>query len=802
LKIIFNFGHFYFMMQLRSFLLFILALMFHGIDAQEYVQEIRGIVTDMHTEIPLPGATVVITSLGDHRGVATDAHGRFNLSQVPVGRHSIEVSFIGYRPYRVSNFIVSSGREVFLEIKLEESLLQIEEVTIRPVVNKENPLNEMATVSARMFTIEETDRFSGSLGDPARMASNYAGVGTLNDQSNDIVIRGNSPFGLLWMLEGVDIPNPNHFGAIGATGGPIGMLNNNTLNNSDFLTGAFPAQYGNALSGVFDLSMRQGNTTRYEFLGQVAFNGFEAGIEGPISREKHTSFLANYRYSTLGVLDLVYGIEKLALIAVPYYQDFNFNATLYRGKAGRISLFSLLGYSHISFDDANKDPDSWEHEMYGLDSRVQNLSGTVGLTHSVNFGERVRLVTSLATTGIWENFVADSMTRDNPVLSPQQRTSNHEKSFFIASRGTWKINAGNILGAGITLQPMQYGFLDSLYRTGASGFVTRVNLSGNYMLAKGYIQWKHNFTDDLSLSSGMNIMHFSASDDLSIDPRAGLRWAFRRRQALSLAGGLHGHLAPRVFYVYQDPGNEGPGGNNLGFTRSLHLVAGYDVKLDEDTRLKIEAYKQYHFNVPVSETTPGWSLLNFGAEWIDFIIPSDRLTNKGTGDNYGIELTLEKFFSRDYYYLLTASLFDSKYTGFDGISRNTAFNSNYIFNALAGKEFRIKNRNVLSIDSKIVWAGGKRFIPFTSQIAGPGMHIRIDDWDAAYAERMADYFRINIRIGYRVNRASTTHELVADLYNITNRKNIFFTYFDAVSGNTKTHYQFPFMPVMLYRVQF
>jgi hypothetical protein len=773
--------------------------------SQEYVQEIRGIVKDAHTGITLPGATIILTSLTELKGTTSDGDGRFILSQVPVGRHSIKVSFIGYKPFSMQNFAVTTGRETFLEIKLEESVQMLDEVVFKYQVNKDLPLNEMAMVSARMFTIEETDRYAGSLGDPARMAANFAGVNSLNDQSNDIVIRGNSPFGLLWTLEGVDIPNPNHFGAQGATGGPISMLNNNTLNNSDFLTGAFPAQYGNALSGVFDLGMRQGNTTKYEFMGQFAFNGFEAGVEGPISRKNHTSFMANYRYSTLGVLDKIVGLEKMALIAVPYYQDLNFNATLYRGKAGRVSVFGLMGFNHMSIDEDTADPSTWNHELYGQQARMGAVNGTSGIRHWKNFGERFTLESTLAATSITNTFSTDTVSHQSQHLTPQRRGLRDEKTLFLSSKAVFKQSARNIFQAGFSLQPMQYRFTDSLYQTSASGFSTLYDMKGKYLLSKNYIQWLHNFTDELSVSSGFHLMYFSGSDKISPEPRMGLRWMFIPGQSLNFAAGLHGQLAPRIFYVYEFPdinGNVQRVNKNLDFTRSLHLVAGYDRKITTDSRLKAELYYQKHFNVPVSADIPGWSMLNFGAEWIDFITPTNPLVSKGTGENLGVEMTLEKFFSRSYYYLLTASVFDSKYTGYDGIKRNTAFNGNYIFNALAGKEFNIKDRNVLSVDAKVVWAGGKPYLPFSAEYIDEQMYRRKDDWDNAYNDRMKDFFRINLRVAYKINLLHTTHELAVDLYNITNRKNIFMNLFDSVTGETNTMYQFSFMPVALYRVTF
>ncbi len=780
----------------------LLVVAFFSASAQNYVQTIRGVVIDAHTGIPLPGATVI---LNETKGIATDANGQFRFDDVVVGRHNLTISFVGYKPYSNSSFNITTGKEFYLEIKLEESTTELEAVEVKYKVNKMAPLNEMATASSRMFTIEETERYAGSVGDPARMASNFPGVNSLNDQSNTIVIRGNSPFGMLWIMEGIDIPNPSHFGAMGGTGGAISMLNNNTLNNSDFFTGAFPAQYSNALSGVFDLTMRQGNTSKFEFIGQVAFNGFEVGVEGPISSKNNTSFLANYRYSTMALMDKVIGVENLALQAVPYYQDLNIKATVYRGKLGRVSMFVSGGLNHIGMNDEKLEPEKWAHSVVGQNHRLDGSSGVAGVSHIINPGSRTKIETSFAFTGTTYKFWADTLTRLNPTPAPQHRHSDHELTLALSSRLTYKASAKNIFSTGIYVQPMQFQFVDSMYQKSLGSFLVLNNFIGNYTLSRFFVQWKHNFTDNTSLVLGNNVMHFTENNNISVEPRLGLRHGFSGNQSVSLAGGLHGNLAPRLFYVYATPDENGVlqrSNQNLGFTKSLHLIAGYDLMLSGETRLKFETYYQYHFNVPVSKDIPAWSILNYGSDWVDFVKPMGNLVNEGTGKNYGIELTLEKFLSRGYYYLITGSLYEAKYTGFDGVERNSVFNGNFIINALAGKEFTLKDRNVLSFDAKIVWAGSKRILPFTSYQVSEYYHVKVDDWGNAYKERLPDFFRVNLRVGYKINLFNATHELAVDFYNLTNRKNIFLEIFDNVTGETRTMYQFSFMPVALYRVQF
>ncbi len=260
-------------------------------------QTIKGIVTDEQSGHPLGNVTVAIEDVRPLIAGMSDTTGGFKLKNVPIGRQTLRISFIGYEDVVLRNIEVTSSREVVLEVRLKEKIQKLDEVVVTAGRQKNRAINEAAVVSARQFSVEEAVRYAGSRNDPSRMAQNFAGVSGANDARNDIIVRGNSPAGVLWRMDGIDIPNPNHFSTLGSTGGPVTIINTNTLKNSDFLTSAFPAQYGNAIAAVFDLRMRNGNNEKYEFLGQMGFNGFEFGAEGPLSKKNKSSFLVNYRYS-------------------------------------------------------------------------------------------------------------------------------------------------------------------------------------------------------------------------------------------------------------------------------------------------------------------------------------------------------------------------------------------------------------------------------------------------------------------------------------------------------------------------
>src|SRR5690554_4284512 len=311
---------------------------------QSLTQTVRGKVTDQDSRSPLPGVNVMVVGANELLGGSTNLQGEFRIENVPVGRTTLKISYIGYEEKLLSNLLITSGKETVVEVELQESLISMDEVVIRSDQNKSQIANEMALVSARGFTVEETKRYAGSFNDPARMVSGYAGVTGDASGDNNIIVRGNSPKGIQWRLEGIDIPNPNHFSDEGATGGPINALNSIMLANSEFYTGAFAPEFGNALSGVFDMRLRKGNNEEREYSASIGILGTEATMEGPFKKGGGSSYLLNYRYSTLTLLNDL-GLVNFG--GIPKYQDISFKAHLPTKSFGTFSLFGLGGKSSI-----------------------------------------------------------------------------------------------------------------------------------------------------------------------------------------------------------------------------------------------------------------------------------------------------------------------------------------------------------------------------------------------------------------------------------------------------------------------
>lgn len=766
--------------------------------SQELTQTLRGRVLDAYTEQPLPGVTIIILGSDPLKGTSTDADGFFRVDNLPLGRIGVKASFIGYKPEVLTNLLLISGRELVIDVRLEEQVFSLEDVVIRPDPRKDQPSNEMAAVSARSFTIDETERYAGSLGDPSRMATNFAGVTSVSDQRNDIIIRGNSPLGLLWRLEGVEIPNPNHFGSLGSTGGPISMLNNNLLANSDFYTSAFPAEYGNALSGAFDLRMRNGNNQSNEFMGQVGFNGFELGAEGPLPGKNKASYLINFRYSTLELLHAL-GMSFGTGAAIPKYKDLSLKLNIPLDK-GRISMFALGGDNRIAMLDS--EGDDAQYGFSGTDLYYHNKMGVAGLSYVRYITDDARFTGTFALSGIEGS--AEIFDLDEGLPQKVIDENMYEIKYTLLTKFNKRFNSRNYLNTGLVFDLFDVKYSGAQFQKSRGEYFHYLNSKGNTSFARLFGEWQHRFSDELTLSTGLSSSWFFLNDSKSIEPRLGLKWSFVPGQSFNLGAGLHSQTQMKAVYFSQrladtvslkyEKTNE-----QLDLSRSLHLVAGYDRLIGKEHRLKAEIYYQKLYNIPVAWRRPEFSLLSQGGGYSFFVF--DDMENSGIGENTGMEITLERFLHKGFYYLVTFSLFDAGYRGYDGVWRNSAFNNNFVFNALSGYEWKLGRRALLSADIKMVYAGGNRYLEIDEELSLATNSVKYK-WDQAYENRYPGYFRMNGRITFRLNLLRVNHEWALDLQNFTNHRNVFTQNWNNERKEVSTSYQMGFMPMMTYRIYF
>jgi len=788
---------------MKQYFILFFSFLFLNAYTQTITQTIKGVVVDKQSQTPIPGAIIQVVNSNPLLGTSTNEQGEFKITNVPIGRLQIKIQVISYKEKYIT-INLNAGKESITNIELEESVIQGQEVVVIAEQDKTKTNNKMSTVSSRLFSAEEAARYAGSRNDPARMAANFAGVSGANDSRNDIIIRGNSPIGILWRLNGLDIPNPNHFGNAGSTGGPISILNNNTLDNSDFMSGAFAADYGNATSGVFDLKMRKGNDEKHEFLVQMGFNGFELGAEGPFNKKKNSSFLVNYRYSTLAVfkaLNIDFGTGD----AVPQYQDITFKTDFATEKFGKFSFWGIGGLSYVALLESDKKSGQ---DIYGYSARdtyFRSNVGASGISHTYLFKNNAYIKTNIGVSGQYNNIIADRIDTSFKTpknLKPEYRQTTKNIRYSFNTTYNKKFNSRDFVNTGIYAELYNTLFVDSNDNFfGANTFVTLRNYKGTTALIRGFAQWQHKFSDNLLFNAGISNQFFLLNNSNAIEPRIGLKYSINSKQSLSLGGGLHSQLQPIYVYFASDTINGKTVETNRGldFTRAAHGVIAYDNSFAQNFRIKTEIYYQYIFNAPVKNFPSYFSALNLGA---DFNSPNvNNLVSKGTGQNYGVEITLEKFYSKGYYLLFTSSLFESKYKGSDNITRNTAFNGNYVFNLLGGKEFKINQKHVLSIDVRATYAGGKRFTPIDLE-ASKAEKDEVRDGTRAFELQYADYFRLDIKPGYRFNTKRVTHEFTIDIQNVTRNANVFQQSYDIKNQTIKTDYQLRFFVIPQYRVLF
>lgn len=765
--------------------------------AQNNTQNIRGVVTDKLSQTPLTGVIVQIASI--QKSSSSEANGNFTLSNIPPDRYDISATFLGYKTITIPNVVVTSGKEVIIDIAMEESYKQIGEVLVK-ANNKEGTVNKLATVSARTFSMEEVNRYAGGRSDPARLAANFAGVSAPDDSRNDIVIRGNSPVGVLWRIDGMNVTNPNHFASVGTTGGAVSALNTNLLKNSDFFTSAFPAEYGNATAGVFDLGFRNGNNKKSETTLQMGvITGLEATTEGPFSKKSDASYLIGYRYALAGVAQTL-GVD-IGTTATPSYQDLSFKINSGKSKFGKFSLFGILATSTIEIAGGSS------NTLYGNGNQVDFASkiGIVGLNHIKQINAKSYIST---TAGL--NYSSTDQTGysyDRPTSTSFIKEVNNvaKTSYNFSTSYNSKINARLFFKAGI--QDEIIG-LDLFYKSknmilDSYQQIWDYNSSTNF--AQAFAHFKYSLTEKLNLNAGVHAQQFFLNNSTAIEPRLGLTYLVTNKSSFNFGYGLHSQMQPINVYFLQSTDANGTtvyNNKNLDFTKSHHVVLGYNIQPFNDWRIKSEVYYQSIYNVPVTSFSSSYSMLNTGSTFKTDL--QDSLVNSGTGENYGMELTLEKFFSKGYYGLFTSSIYSSKYVGSDGIERNSAFNGKYVFNILAGKEWKVgaQKRNKFSADIKFTNAGGRAYTPIdlTASNATGREQLSTD----AYSSYYDNYYRLDVKVGFVLNssKRKLSQSFSLDLQNVTDHDNVFSMSYDNRRQSLSTTYQLGFFPNVIYKLQF
>lgn len=778
----------------KLFIIFIIFSIVHcpnllAEEYQEYVQTIKGNIVDAKNLKPIVGA--VVTVIGTKFGASADKNGDFKIQNVPLGRYSIKVSSLGYE-LRIFNILLTSGRELVLNVQLHEDVIKMKEIEV--IDKKANflPINESVVVSATEFSIDDVQRFAGSRMDPARMAQNFAGVLGANDTRNDIIIRGGSPIELLWRIDGLDIPNPNHFATQGATGGPVGAINTMLLDNSDFLSGAFPAEYYDKNSGVFDLRFRQGNRDKYEYYAQLGFNGLELGAEGPLSFTPG-SFIASYRYSFLGLLQAM-GID-FGFTGIPQYQDFAFKTDITKFGNHHFSLTGIIGTSDIHIKQSESE------EVYTGDQDIKNGTDFLGLALNWTYliSDKLFLKTMIGTSLSRFRTFVDSITTDqnNKVLAltPWWDSKSDENYHTIKSILNFSPSKSHYIKFGAEYRYRFFNFKEQRLTPSEDGTYYSLIANDNTNQFFSFVDWNYKITPNLSVILGLAQNYLQVSNKNYFDPRASIKYHLFENHSLNLGFGVNHQSLPLTIY-YQSEFNK-----KLESMRSVHYVMGYNWTMSEDVLFKFETYYKDISKVPVDYgKATSFSLLNSGANF-GRVFADDTLITNGIGRAYGAELTLMKHFTNHYYILSTFSYVRQQYKGSDNIWRWGAFDNQIIFNLLVGYEWVISPSFAIEFSGRYTIAGGSPYTPIdTSKSINYSQTYYLDD--QAFSLRNPNYQRFDIRIDFRDNYKSFAIISYISIENLFNHKNILLRIWDSKNQKEKIVNQLGVFPVGGFRIEF
>lgn len=768
------------------------------VHAQTPTQTIKGSISDKDTRQPLIGATVLVTSLESQPGTTTDFDGQFEL-EVPVGRHRLEFQYLGYEPYVIEDAIINSAKELVLDIRLVEAAVVTEEVVVSARTHGNAPLNELAVVSTRSFSVEETQRYAASANDPSRMALGFPGVQGSRDARSDIIIRGNAALGLLWRLEGIDIPNPNHFARRGSSGGGITIFSVSMLSNSDFSTGAFPAMYGNALSGVFDIKFRNGNKEKREYTIRAGMLGLDFATEGPIKKGR-SSYLLNYRYSTLGILD-AFDIRLVSERQGNRFQDLSFKLNFNSENGRHITSIWGIGGLSAELEEAVEGVENWQTFTDYLTRDFDTDMGAVGINHNYLIDEKSYLRTGIALTGQRILYQNDTLNRSlEPTTINDQLYDNSR--LILTSYYNRKLSARASLRTGFIASRLGY---DLNYKfLLEEGYRTYLEEEGNTTLLQPYASLRLRPHQRWTINLGVHAMYFGLNGSSALEPRLGAVYQVSDRASLNFGYGLHSRILPIGNYFVQvadEQGNITQPNLDVGLMRAHHLVLAYDQLLGNSLRLRVETYYQHLFNIPVSsDPNSTFSLINHVDGYA-----ARALVNKGTGTNYGLDVTFEQFFSEGTFFILAGSIFNSTYEALNGQTYDTRFNSGFATSFMGGKEWPVGDRATLQTGLRLIYNGGQRISPILSPERDPADPLNpILDEANAYSAQVGDYFRPDLRIAYRKDNPANAWYLALDVQNFASIRNddpLDYD-FDPNKGDWVFGFQGSIVPVLSFQIDF
>ena len=781
--------------RLSLILIFISSLAY----TQSY-QTVRGTVKETFTERAIEGVTVKL--LSEHltyKETVCDANGNFTFTDVEIGFYDIQFTHVNYKSFIQPSIQVTVSKETVLNIVMDDSGKELNEVEVN--FNKERgiPNNEMANSSVYSIDPNDARKIAGGLDDPIRVTGTLPGVTAATSFSaNYVSIRGNSPRSLKYQMEGVELPNPTHFARIGGSGGTFTIFSMQLMDKSDFYTGAFSAEFGDALGGVFDVKFKKGNSKHHERTFQIGSLGAELGSEGPLSKKNNSSYVINYRYATVG-------LGRIGNPSSPTYQDLSFNVDIPLAKSkGKLQFFAIAGTSDRT-RSALEDSSEWTESLDRTTLYLASTTATMGGVYKKYIGTKSVFKATVVGSYSKQSDNKDYVQDDFSILNQK---INEYTSIPLTGALSFKHKFGlkhsNITG--ISYNTTGHDWRAEKYSFNQSKQIVLMDGSGRSNLLKAYTQSKFSITDKFNILAGAHFLTYDVTNQQTIEPRLSLNYQLNTKHSVSLSSGLHSQIENYATYLYEETNTAGElihPNKNLGLAKAIHYIVGYRGKVFTNHRLRVEAYFQQLYDVPVDSFT--FSTIN-----LEELSDLRALNNSGTGQNYGIDIGFERYTDNGLYYIFNSSFWRSLYTAGDGIQRSSAYDNNYNLRFIIGKEYKLRasktkkgidRYRAFSWNGSLNVLGGQVYTPLdflNSKLEQETIY----DESLAFTEKGETLLFLDFNFSYTINKKTRKSVWAIQIKNLLNNGNALYREYDTVRDAEVEIKSTSFFPNIYYRLEF
>ena len=763
---------------------------------QQFTQTIRGTVVDGEDHNPIPGVTIQLFDVQSDSLIGsclTDDKGNFLKEEVAVGMLRLRLSAAFYSPLILEDIHLTSSKEVVLDLQMTHAAVELSKVEVSSKTMRGEPVNRMSISSAVTITPEMTEKIAGSWDDPMRVVTTYPGIVQQNSGFNYFTVRGNSPLGMLYRLEGIPIHNPNHFSFIGSNGGFVTQFSSSLLSNSDFFSSVFPAEFGNATAAVFDFRFRRGNNKRREHTFKASFFGLDLATEGPFSKNSKASYVMNYRYSTLGLLALMIDVGGLQ----PAYQDFSFNVHVPTKKGGSFRVFGVGGLSSFLLA-ATTDSSKWSEESSRRTQRTfGSNSGVGGIAFYQPVGKRGYLHAAAAASA-GHYFDRSDFLEDD--LSWDRREFSEYNSWRATATVDYnlKFNKRHSNKTGFIYNYVDHNYQKEQFSTNINALQILNSTKGGASYLQAFSQSVISLNDKLDLNAGVHLLYFALNNKLGVDPRVGLSYQPNSSSTIAVGYGHHSRIEDPTFYFIQDSlGNYL--NQNIGLLKAHHTTLRYAKMITKSLKLTTEVYFQYLYDVP-AEVNGTYSVQNLFLE-----LPQGQLYNVGEGKNYGVEVSLQQFTLKGFYYMISGTIFESLYKSGDGVWRNTEFNQRFSYNVVGGKEFKLKpkenKQRSIGLNFNFKHSGGTWRTP-VDLVSSIDYGWTQFDHSNPFSQKQPNLYNLDFTFSYSSSRKKISQRLAFNIKNMVSNRAILREEYDEDTQSIKQIKDYGVIPVLSYSIHF